>query len=102
MSFVDVHVQAIEECGRQALRVRNMLDFDDAFVGGKTPAPKGSTSGGIFGKLEGAGDLAAKIDEVWNSVKDELGEGRSRMKNVEAALGQVVTHYRDAEEASGA
>ncbi|WP_188191143.1 hypothetical protein [Nonomuraea sp. SYSU D8015] len=99
---MDVHVRAIEECGRQATRVRNMLDFNDAFVDGKATAPSGATDAGIFGKLEGAGDLATKIDEVWNSVKHELGEGRNRLKNVDTALGEVVTNYRGAEGASGA
>ncbi|MEO3873644.1 hypothetical protein ABGB18_32950 [Nonomuraea sp. B12E4] len=100
MSFVDVHIQAIEECGRQALRVRNMLKVDDAFVGSRTPAPQGDTKADIFGDIEGAGDLAAKVDEVWNSVNGELGAGRSRLKNVDEALGQVAANFRRGENAS--
>ncbi|TDD12506.1 hypothetical protein E1292_01255 [Nonomuraea deserti] len=102
MSYVDVHVQALEECARQALRVKNMLDFDDAFVNSDVTAPQGDTKSDIFGELEGAGDLAAKIDAIWESVRSELGEGRNRMTNVERALGQVASNFRGAETGSGA
>ncbi|MEV4168414.1 hypothetical protein [Nonomuraea sp. NPDC049709] len=102
MSYVDVHVQALEECGRQAHRVKNMLDFDDAFVNTDVTPPRGDTGTGIFGELEGATELAAKIDAVWESVRAELGEGRNRMANVERALGQVAANFRGAETGSGA
>lgn len=102
MSFVDVHVQAIEECRQEAYKVRNMLDFEDAFTGSKSKAPKGATSAEIFGSLDGAGALAKKIDEVWGSVKEEYGWGRSRMQGVEEALGKVAANFRNAAGASGA
>ncbi|MFG1941925.1 hypothetical protein [Nonomuraea sp. NPDC048826] len=100
MTFVDVHVQALEECGRQALRVKNMLDLDDAFVGTDLKAPSGDTDSTIFGTLEGAAGLAGKIDAVWASVREELGAGRNRLENVERALGEVATNFRGAEGAS--
>ncbi|TMR96935.1 hypothetical protein [Nonomuraea basaltis] len=102
MGFVDVHVQAIEECRQEVLKVRNMLDFNDAFVDGKTTPPKDSTSAGIFGELEGASDLATKIDDVWGKVKTELGWAQSCMKDVEGALGTVASNFRTGERASGA
>ncbi|SDH82293.1 hypothetical protein [Nonomuraea jiangxiensis] len=102
MSFVDVHVQALEECGRQALRVRNMLDVQDAFVGSRTPAPKGDTKADIFGGLDGAGALAAKVDQVWESIGADLGAAQSLLKGVNEALGQVAGNIRRAENASGA
>ncbi|MCK2221298.1 hypothetical protein MF672_046970 [Actinomadura sp. ATCC 31491] len=98
----DVHVQALEECGRQARRVRNMLDLDDAFVDSGVKAPQGDTKADIFGELDGAAGLAAKIDAVWKSVGDEFGEGRNRLENVERALSQVATNFRNAETGSGA
>ncbi|MGI5283941.1 hypothetical protein ACQEVF_11470 [Nonomuraea polychroma] len=102
MGYVDVHVQALEECGRQALKVKNMLDFDDAFVDSGSKAPQGETGSGIFGTIDGAEELAVKIDEVWNAVRDDLGEGRNRMENIERALGEVALNFRDAETGSGA
>lgn len=102
MGFVDVHVQALEECGRQALKVKNMLDFGDAFVAPGSKAPQGDTASGIFGDLEGATDLAAKVDAVWNAVRAELGRGRSRLEDVERALDEVAANFRGAEGASGA
>ncbi|MEW9546969.1 hypothetical protein [Nonomuraea sp. NPDC050783] len=102
MSYVDVHLRALEECGRQAHRVKNMLDLGDAFVGSDVRAPQGDTKADIFGKLDGAGALAAKIDAVWKSLEEDLGEGRNRLENVERALGQVATNFRNAEKGSGA
>lgn len=97
---LSVHVQALEECGRQVLRVKNMLDLDDAFVGTDLKAPSRDTDASIFGGLEGAEKLAGKIDAVWKSVGDELGEGRDRLVKVERALGEVAANFRGAEGAS--
>ncbi|HEX4814456.1 MAG TPA: hypothetical protein VFV66_17070 [Nonomuraea sp.] len=102
MTYVDVHVQALEECRRQVHRVRNMLDFDDAFVDSRTPPPQGDTKTDIFGELDGAAALAAKIDSVWAAARAELGEGRNRMQNVERALSQVAANFRGAERGAGA
>ncbi|WP_111179901.1 hypothetical protein [Nonomuraea aridisoli] len=100
MGFVDVHVQALEECGRQSLRVRNMLDVDDAFVGGDSSRP-GEARAAVFGDIEGAGALAAKVNAVWRSIEEDLGAGRNRLKNVHDALGEVAGNFRAAEGASG-
>ncbi|MGI5269178.1 hypothetical protein ACQEUU_08515 [Nonomuraea sp. CA-218870] len=97
MTLIDVHVQALEECGRQALRVRNMLDLDDAFVDAGRKAPQGDTDSGIFGELENAKKLASKVDEVWEAVRDELGAARNRLGNVERSLGDVAANFREAE-----
>ena len=37
------------------------------------------------------------MDAVWKALKDELKEGRERLKTVERALGEVATNFRDAE-----
>lgn len=100
MSFVDVHVQALEECARQSLRVRNMLDVDDAFVGADIRRP-GEARAAVFGALDSAGSLAAKVNAVWKSIEEDLGAGRSRLKNVHDALGEVAGNFRSAEEAGG-
>ncbi|MER7363340.1 hypothetical protein ACI2LC_34580 [Nonomuraea wenchangensis] len=97
MTYVDVHVQALEECGRQVRRVRNMLDFEDAFVDSSVKKPVGDTESRLFGRLAGAGALADQVDAVWKALKDELKEGRERLKTVERALGEVATNFRDAE-----
>ncbi|MGW4792815.1 hypothetical protein ACWEPC_10440 [Nonomuraea sp. NPDC004297] len=102
MGFVDVHIQALEECGRQANRVKNMLDLDDAFVNTEVTPPRGDTASSVFGTVEGAEGLATKIDSVWAAVRTELSEGRNRMTNVDQALGQVADNFRDAETGSGA
>jgi hypothetical protein len=102
MTYVDVHTQALEECGRQVHRVRNMLNFGDAFVGSTTPAPQGATAADLFGKLDGAAALAAKVDAVWDAVKTDLGEGRNRLQNVERALSEVASNFRGAEAGAGA
>ncbi|MEV0617189.1 hypothetical protein AB0I81_27975 [Nonomuraea sp. NPDC050404] len=101
MSFVDVHVQAIEDCRQEAYKVRNMFVLDDAFEGTKSSAPKGDVSGDIFGKIEGAGALAKKVDAVWDSVTAEFSHGHSRMKSVEEALSTVAANFRGAEKGSG-
>ncbi|MGW0801886.1 hypothetical protein [Nonomuraea sp. NPDC002799] len=102
MGFVDVHVLALEECGRQAGRVRNMLSVDDAFVESDTPQPKGDAKAALFGDIAGAGDLATLVNTVWASTEEDLGAGRNRLKNVDAALGEVAANFRTAEGASGA
>ena len=100
MTFADVHVQALEECAGQVLRVKNMLDLDDAFVDAGLRAPQDDADPGIFGDLEGAEGLAGKIDAVWGSVRSELSAGRNRLGNVERALGEVAANFRGAEGAS--
>jgi hypothetical protein len=102
MGFIDVHVQAIEECREQVHTMWNRLDFGDAFVDTKVTPPKGSTDSGIFGQLAGRGDLATKIDEVWDKAKADLGWAQSCMKDVEAALGTVAANFRESAKASGA
>ncbi|MEU4516810.1 hypothetical protein AB0G05_45620 [Nonomuraea wenchangensis] len=97
MTYVDVHVQAVEECGRQVRRVRNMLDFEDAFLDTNVKAPVGDTDARVFGRLGGAGALADQVDAVWKALKDDLKEGRDRLRTVERALGEVATKFRDAE-----
>lgn len=102
MSFFDVHAQALEECGGQAHKVKNMLDPGDAFLGTSLKAPEEDIDSGVFGDVEGAAALAAKVDQVWASVRDELGAGRNRMEGVERALNDVATNFRGAERAAKA
>lgn len=100
MALVDVHVQALEECARQSLRVRNMLDVDDAFVGGDLRRP-GEARADAFGGVDGAGALAAKVNALWKSIEDDLGAGRSRLQSVHDALGEVAGTFRSVEGANG-
>ncbi|MBT2224511.1 MULTISPECIES: hypothetical protein [Nonomuraea] len=99
--WVDVHYQALEECGKRARKVANMLDLDDAFEGTKSSAPTGQTSSKTFGALKDSGDLATDVDKVWRALEEELQAGKSRLNSVEKAIDQVETNLRKAAKASG-
>lgn len=99
--WVDVHYQALEECGKRARKVANMLDLDDAFEGTKSTAPTGQTSVKTFGGLKDSGGLATDVDKVWQALNEELQAGKSRLNSVEKAIDQVETNLRKASKASG-
>jgi hypothetical protein len=99
--WVDVHFQALEECGKRARKAASMFDLDDAFDGTKSTAPRESASPATFGNLKDSGGLATDVDKVWQALKDELHLGKTRLNGVEKAIDQVETNLRKAAKASG-
>ncbi|QYC38713.1 hypothetical protein Nocox_05430 [Nonomuraea coxensis DSM 45129] len=97
MSYVDVYMQALDDCGRQVRRVSKMLDFDNTFEDSEAQKPPEKMDSRLFGRLKGAGELAGQIDDVWGAFKAELAAGQDRLDRVERSLDKVVTNYREAE-----
>lgn len=100
-NYVDVHFQALEECGKRAHKVAKMLSLDDAFQNTESRAPTRPTATSIFGHLADSGALADAVDQVWDGLRTDLSDGESRLGSVEKAIDEVEKNLRAASKASG-
>ncbi|MFD1931559.1 MULTISPECIES: hypothetical protein [Nonomuraea] len=99
MAGLDVHFQALNECGRAAKNASKALVPGDMMAADKLPALPGKlTDSTAFGKLDNSHSLAADIDKIWTEVvKDDLEEARNKLGGVERALDKVETNIRAAD-----
>ncbi|MFI6180028.1 hypothetical protein ACIA8R_31115 [Nonomuraea sp. NPDC051191] len=99
---VDVSYTALDECRTRIHVASKDFALEEILKVSQSKTPAEVTPPDLFGKLDGAGDLAAKISATWTAVRVELGSAQRRLENVERALDQVETNLHEAATASGA
>ncbi|MFC4120079.1 hypothetical protein [Nonomuraea zeae] len=100
--FVDVSYQAFDECRTRVRTASKEFDLGNVLKDSKSKAPAEPTSATLFGTLDGAHELAAKMDAAWTGIRVEMNSGQIKLESVERALDGVETNLRTAAAASGA
>ncbi|MGV9306424.1 MULTISPECIES: hypothetical protein [unclassified Nonomuraea] len=100
--FVDVSYKAFDECRTRINIAAKGFDLDEIFKKTKSKPPAELTDAKLFGKLDGAQELAAKMDAAWSGIRVELDSAQLKLESVERALNDVEANLRKAEKDSGA
>ncbi|MFI9550143.1 hypothetical protein [Nonomuraea endophytica] len=100
--IVDVSYQAFDECRTRIRAASKEFDLDFILKDSQAKPPAELTDAKLFGKLDGAAQLAAKVDATWTGIRVELDSGQIKLESVERALNDVETNLRTADKAAGA
>ncbi|GAA3615803.1 hypothetical protein GCM10022419_121350 [Nonomuraea rosea] len=99
---VDVSYEALDKCRTRVLAAAKEFNLDDILKEGGATAPALPTAAALFGMLDGAQELAAKMDAAWTGIRGEIESGHAKLEEVERALNAVMDNLRAAATASGA
>jgi hypothetical protein len=92
---VDVHYSALDQLRSSVKTQTGKLGAVGDKLGQSATVPAS-----IFGKLDGADQMASSVGQIELLAAHEIGMGRSRLQGVETAVDQVETNLRKAEHAS--
>ncbi|MEV3984452.1 hypothetical protein [Nonomuraea sp. NPDC049758] len=99
--LVDVSYKALDEC-RTQINIAAKKMFLDDLLRLSPSKPPAQTDASLFGKLNGAPELAALMDAAWTAIRVEIESCRLKLESAERALDDVENNLRTAGTASGA